>query len=135
MTGAGPSVGVGVVVVDGGALLLVRRGHEPYPGTWAVPGGRVRRGETLRAAAAREAAEETGLAVDVGAVVWVGETIGPGDPPAWHHVIVDFRAVVTGGTLAAGDDAADVRWVPVGELGALPMGPTMRELAGLLGEA
>lgn len=133
--GAGPTVGVGVVVVDGGALLLVRRGHEPYRGTWAVPGGRVRRGETLRAAAAREAAEETGLAVDVGPVVWVGETIGPGDPPAWHHVIVDFRAAVTGGMLAAGDDAADVRWVPVGELDALPLGPTMRELAGLLGEA
>ena len=95
----------------------------------------VRRGETLQAAAAREAGEETGLTVEVGPVVWVGETIGPGDPPAWHHVIVDFRAVVTGGTLAAGDDAADVRWVPVGELDALPLGPTMRELAGLLEEA
>lgn len=128
-----PRVGVGVVVVADGALLLVRRAHEPYPGTWAVPGGRVVWGETLREAAAREAREETGLDVDVGDVVWVGETIGPGDPPAWHHVIVDFAATVAGGTARPGDDAAEVRWVALDDVPSLPLSPTMRELARILG--
>lgn len=128
-----PRLGVGVVLVVGGALLLVRRAHEPYPETWAVPGGRVAWGETLREAAAREAREETGLDVDVGDVVWVGEIIGPGDPPVWHHVIVDFAATVAGGTARPGDDAAELRWVPLPDVSSLPLSPTMRELAGLLG--
>lgn len=130
-----PIPGVGVVVVEGGALLVVRRLHEPYPGTWAVPGGKVGWGETLREAAAREVLEETGLVVRVGAVVWAGETIGPGDPPAWHHTLVDLAGSVVGGKLMAGDDAGEARWVDLEEIEELPLAPIMRELVRILRES
>ena len=68
-----PVVGVGVLVEDGDRYLLVQRGKEPRKGRWAVPGGKVERGERLKEAAAREVLEETGLVVEVGEVIWVGE--------------------------------------------------------------
>ena len=44
-------------------ILLIRRAKEPYKGEATVPGGRKRRGESLRAACAREMLEETGYTV------------------------------------------------------------------------
>lgn len=53
------TVGVRALVVDGeGKVLLVR--HTYLPG-WHLPGGRVNKGETAAAAAARELREEAGL--------------------------------------------------------------------------
>jgi 8-oxo-dGTP diphosphatase len=123
-----PLVGVGVVIVSDGAILLVQRGREPGRGLWAVPGGKVRRGETMRAAARREAREETGLDVEVGDVVWVGEHIDD----EHHLVLVDFAASVTGGRLAAADDADDVRWVPLADTSGHPLTPTMYDLLDTL---
>lgn len=122
-----PTSGVGVVVIENGRLLMVKRGHPPGQGLWAVPGGKVRFGETLRAAAVRETKEETGLDVEVGDVVWVGDSIGPGYPPAWHYTLVDFAATVVGGEQSVGDDAVELAWV---DLDAPPgeMVSTMHEL-------
>jgi 8-oxo-dGTP diphosphatase len=127
-----PTPGVGVVIVEGGALLLVRRGRGANEGLWAVPGGKVEYGESMRTAAAREAREETGLSVEIGHVVWVGDAIGPGMPPAWHFTLVDFSATVVGGTLRRGDDASRVEWVPLGEVLRRPVTPTMIDLMQLL---
>jgi acetyl-CoA carboxylase carboxyl transferase subunit beta len=110
-------LGASAVIVADGAILLVQRGHEPQLGRWSVPGGRVEPGETLAEAARREAYEETGLEVRIGDELW-DLTIPAGDVAYEVH---DFAATVTGGTLRAGDDAADVRWVPFGELDLLPL--------------
>jgi acetyl-CoA carboxylase carboxyl transferase subunit beta len=129
----GPVAGVGVVVVDtGGRLLIVQRGEGAGKGLWAVPGGKVRWGETWREAAKREAREETGLEVEVGSVAWVGEAVGPGNPPTWHFALVDFWAEVIGGDLQAGDDAADVRWVSPHQIHQYPLVSTMSSLLEIL---
>lgn len=119
-----PLVGVGVVIVDDGSILLIKRGHEPGKGLWAVPGGKVKHGEQLRDAAAREVREETGLDVELGEIVWVGEHI-EGDR---HIVLIDFAGSVQGGVLAAADDADDARWVALDVAHEYPLTPTMEEL-------
>ncbi len=120
-------VAVGAVVVDGDRLLLVQRSADPGKGLWAVPGGRVEPDESLPAAAQREVREETGLEVAIGDVAWVGDTMGPGSPPEWHMVIVDFWAT-GGGDPQPGGDAADVAWIPISDLRHHSMVETMYEL-------
>ncbi|NIA24637.1 MAG: NUDIX domain-containing protein [Gammaproteobacteria bacterium] len=130
-----PIPGVGVVIIRDGELLLIRRGRGANKGLWAVPGGKVRFGETLEAAAIREAREETGLEIALGDVVWVGDAIGPGDPPAWHFTLVDFLASVLGGTLRAGDDAVEIEWVALEDVLERPVTPTMVDLMDVLLDA
>ena len=115
-----PIVGVGAVIVDaeGRRVLLVKRGAPPLLGEWSLPGGVVEIGETLRAAAEREALEETGLIVQAGAVLEVLDRIIPGEHgrPQYHYVLIDFLCQVTGGELCAGGDAADAAWTNETEL-------------------
>jgi len=101
-----PKVGVGVVVVQDGRLLLVRRGVPPGKGLWALPAGYVDADEDPRKAAAREAYEETGLRVEVGAVVDVYASAVTGGHRGASFFLA-FEATVVGGRLAAADDALD----------------------------
>lgn len=129
MNPARPLVGVGVLVVDGDRFLLVRRGRPPRRGEWAVPGGKVELGETLVEAAAREVAEETGLEVEVGDVLWVGESIGDDH----HFVLIDYRATVAAGEAAPADDADELVWVTRDEALDLPLTASMRQMLEDLG--
>lgn len=114
--------------MEDGRILLVQRGREPGKGLWAVPGGKVDLGEGLREAARREAKEETGLVVEVGDVVWAGESIGPGDPPQWHYVLVDFLAIRLSGKPVPADDAERAEWFSLEEARRLPLTSTMPDL-------
>jgi ADP-ribose pyrophosphatase YjhB (NUDIX family) len=110
---------VGAIIKDGdGRLLLIKRGHEPGAGLWSLPGGRIEAGETDEEAVIREIREETGLIVVPGRLV--GSVQRPGADGS-VLVIRDYEAEITGGTLAAADDAADARWVDLQDLGGLPL--------------
>jgi ADP-ribose pyrophosphatase YjhB (NUDIX family) len=113
----GPEVAVGAVALSPDGLLLVRRGHGPAAGTWSVPGGRVHEGETLHEAVVREVAEETGLQVAVDRFLGWVERRDDG-PPTTHFVILDFVVIPLDPETVpvAGDDAAEVAWVPVADL-------------------
>jgi 8-oxo-dGTP diphosphatase len=114
-----PIVGVGAVIVMGRQVLLVRRGTPPLQGQWSLPGGAVELGETLRAAAEREAREETGLLVKAEEILEVFDRIipGEGERPKYHYVLVDFLCrAEPGATPHAGGDAAEVAWASEGEL-------------------
>ena len=120
-----PRAGVGAVVLDGNRVLLVRRGAPPSQGKWSIPGGLIQLGERIEDAVVREVEEECGLRVRLLGLCGVIDRITREDQPdssnptpvRYHYVIVDYVAAVTGGTARAGSDAAEVRWVPIAELG------------------
>ncbi len=109
---------VDVVVVAAGRVLLIRRGKEPFKQQWALPGGRVEESDPdLRAAAARELQQETGL---VGLDLEYVETVGNNErDPRGFCVTSVFRARLDAApaTVRAGDDAVDFQWA---ELDLLP---------------
>ena len=113
-----PRVGVGAVVLDGERVLLARRGRAPSVGKWSIPGGLVHLGERLEEAAVREVQEETGLRVRLlGLCGVIDRVVREGDAVRYHYVIIDYVAESVGGRLEAGTDAAEVRWVAMGDLG------------------
>ena len=110
-----PCVGA-VITGASGRILLIKRGHEPGLGLWSVPGGRIEAGESDQQAVVREVLEETGLHVVC------GRLLGAVERPGLAGAVVairDYAVTVTGGDLAAGDDAADARWVTPAELTAM----------------
>lgn len=117
-----PFVGVGAVIVDeGGRVLLVKRRFEPLAGQWSLPGGAVDVGETLAACVRREMLEETGLEVEIGAVIEVFDRITHDSEGKvqYHFVLVDYVCRPIGGTLGAATDVAEVAWARPGQLAAL----------------
>lgn len=113
-----PIIGVGAIVVDGGRVLLVKRGHEPLKDEWSLPGGAVELGETLETAIAREVQEETGLTVEVGPIVDVLDRLryDTDGRVKYHYVLVDFLCRPTGGTLACASDADAAAWATLEDL-------------------
>jgi ADP-ribose pyrophosphatase YjhB (NUDIX family) len=107
-----PLVGVGAVIVDGGRVLLVRRGQEPLKGKWSLPGGMLELGESLLSGVVCEVREETSLVVEPVELIELLDRVHREDNRVrYHYVIADYLCRVIGGSLQAASDADAVRWV------------------------
>ena len=87
-------VGCGAAIVRDGRLLLVRRRKPPEAGCWSLPGGKVEFLERAQDAAAREIAEEVGLALTVGPLLCLTQMIGTDGE---HWVAPVYRAEAEAG--------------------------------------
>jgi mutator protein MutT len=120
-----PIAGVGVVVLKGDKILLVRRGQEPGRGRWGLPGGAIELGETVAQAAEREVDEECRVEIEIRDVIEVIDRIIPDDDDQirYHYILIDLLAEHRRGDPIASSDAAEVRWVVEKELDQLKLSP------------
>lgn len=98
---------VDIIIETAGGIVLIERKNEPHG--WALPGGFVDYGESLEAAAIREAREETSL--EIRDVRLLGCYSDPARDPRQHTISTVFIASATGAPQAA-DDAAAVAVIP-----------------------
>lgn len=120
-----PTVGVGVVIVKGSEVLMIRRGQPPRQGEWSIPGGTQELGETVRETAVREILEETGLSIANLKLIDVVDAFGkhPDGSLRTQWVLVDFRADWVAGEPVAGSDAAHAEWMSLERITALELWP------------
>ena len=127
-----PKLAVGTIITDReNRVVLVRRAIEPGYGKWVFPGGYVDRGEEVRAAAVREAREETGLDVRLDRLINIYSYAGR------VPVIVVYAATMLGGCLDCDEEGLEARFfapqqIPWGELAFRSTKEALREFLGII---
>jgi len=106
-----PTPTVDLIIAQGEGVVLIRRRNPPLG--WALPGGFVDEGETVEAAAEREALEETGLSVTLRELFYVYSD--PKRDSRQHNLSVVFTATASG-TPKGADDAEEARVFSLREL-------------------
>lgn len=106
--GRGPLLTVDVIIRrKDGSIVLIKRRNPPFKDLYAIPGGFVEYGETVEAAALREAKEETGL--DIKILRLVGVYSDPHRDPRGHVVSIAYLAEEVGGELKPSTDAKEAK--------------------------
>jgi 8-oxo-dGTP diphosphatase len=108
-----PVPAAGVILVQDGEVLMVRRRYEPRAGTWCLPAGFMEYGETPERCARRELFEETGLRSRLTGLFGVYAGF---DDPRVRAVLILYTAARTGGRLTPGDDALAAKFYPLARL-------------------
>jgi 8-oxo-dGTP diphosphatase len=105
-----PTVDI-VIEVGGGGIVLIEKKNHPHG--WALPGGFVDYGESLEAAAVREATEETSLQVQL-----VEQFYAYSDPSrdSRHHTISAVYIATAQGVPKGADDAKTAKVFAAGQL-------------------
>jgi 8-oxo-dGTP diphosphatase len=138
-----PAVTVDLVAfaraADGLKVLLIRRKHDPFVGSWALPGGFLEIDEPIAGAARRELKEETGLEV-AGPISFLGVYGDPGRDPRGRTISMVYLVLLPGSPPEAvgGDDAAEAAWLDPSGLTGLAfdhdriLGDALRQLSATI---
>lgn len=118
-------VALALVQDDRGWLVSRRAAGRIFAGLWEFPGGKMEVGESAEQAAVREAAEETGIAVEVLGVLGELWTVNAGRQATLHLVHCRY---VSGDPAPCDPAVLEVRWVSLSELAELPMPPVNAEI-------
>ena len=121
-----PAASAIVVDGDGGLLLHRRRDNDK----WALPGGAMELGESLRDCVIREVREETGFDVEVVGIVGTysdpKHVFAYDDGEVRQEFSICFLCRICGGSLGASEESHEVRFFGVAELDNLAMVPSIR---------
>lgn len=98
------------------SVLLIKRGVDPFKGTWALPGGLVLEDESLEEAVERELQEETGVKID-----YLEQLYSFGKPkrdPRNRVISISYFGLVKPNhfKIEAATDAAEVQWFPINDI-------------------
>jgi 8-oxo-dGTP diphosphatase len=115
--------------VDAEGKILLCRIAPGYPatGSWTLPGGGIKFGESPAAAVLRELTEETGLIGRIDSLAFVHSTARQAQPDEgigpWHSVRIVYRVSITGGELRDEVDESSDRaaWLSASELSTVPL--------------
>ena len=104
-----PLPGAVTIVHRDGQVLVGKRGNDSFePGKWCLPGGFIEFGEDFLSAARREVFEETGLVLEVEAIINVVSNFLA---PDLQTLVIVLQGRVVGGDQAPGDDLEELKWV------------------------
>lgn len=123
-----PRVAVGAIIFEQNKVLLVKRKNSPARGMWAIPGGKVRWGETLKQALKREIKEEVHVEIEPDRLFKVIELVPERDYADFHYIILDYLVTITKGIPVAGDDALAVDWFGKEDLKKISVTDSTRKL-------
>lgn len=128
-----PRVGVGMVLLRGDEVLLVRRAKPPGAGQWNLPGGAQELGETAEECARRELFEETGLRAGPVHMVAHVDSIHRDDQGRvqYHYTILDFAGQYEGGELTPADDVSAAEWAHPSRFDDYALWPEARRVIAL----
>lgn len=122
---ADPKVAAAALIQQVDQILLVRRANDPQRGLWTLPAGFVDAGEDPAEAVRRECLEETGLETRITGLV---DLIYGQEHLRGAHILIVYRAEISGGVLQPGDDVDDARFFSPYDLPPLAFQTTQKIL-------
>ena len=118
---------VDAILIFKGKFLLLKRVNPPVKGEWWLPGGRVRKGESLEDAVKREVQEETGLECRIIRQVGVINQVFP----ETHTISIYYLVEAESSSVKLNEEHSEYKWFSTLPKGSHRYLKSMIEEAGL----